>query len=147
MHITIKPVDFGSDGYHKMVACRNAVLRAPLGRSLTEAELARDTGYRHYAAFSDEGEVMGTVLLSRESDQQARARQVSVASVAQGRGVGAKLMRYVEGQAQAIGCSEMILHARETAVPFYARIGYVAEGEYFEESGLPHIRMRKALQG
>lgn len=143
--ITVKPVVYGDDDYQRMVACRNAVLREPLGRTLTEEELARDKGYLHYAAFTQAGEVMGTVLLGPVTDTQARARQVSVRAEAQGTGVGAKLMGYVEAQAKAQGFVEMVLHARETAVPFYTRIGYATEGDFFEESGLPHIFMRKRL--
>lgn len=143
--ITVKPVVYGDDGYHRMVACRNAVLREPLGRRLTEDELARDVAYLHYAAFTDDGEVVGTVLLGALSATQVRARQVSVQAEVQGSGVGTRLMAFAEGQARTQGFSEMVLHARETAVPFYERIGYVAEGEFFEESGLPHILMRKQL--
>lgn len=145
--ITVQPVVYGEAAYHKMVACRNAVLRAPQGRHLTEEELARDKHYLHYAAFDAAGEVVGTVLLGALSDTVVRARQVSVRDAMQGLGVGARMMAFVEAEAQAQGFTQMVLHARQTAVPFYSRIGYVAEGEYFEESGLPHIRMTKTLTG
>ena len=39
----------------------------------------------------------------------------------------------------------MTLHAREAAVPFYERLGYLSEGEPFDEVGLPHRAMRKRL--
>jgi predicted GNAT family N-acyltransferase len=39
----------------------------------------------------------------------------------------------------------MILHARATAVPFYLRLGYTVVGEPFEEVGIPHRGMEKAL--
>lgn len=143
--VTLRLVAYGSPDYDRMVACRNAVLRAPMGRVLTPEELARDSCFQHIAAFSEEGEVIGTVLLERLSDSTMRARQVSVAQAAQGTGVGAKLMAMAEAQAKQQGCSEMRLHARKAAVPFYIRIGYVAEGDWFEESGLPHILMRKKI--
>jgi predicted GNAT family N-acyltransferase len=34
------------------------------------------------------------------------------------------------------------LYAHVSAISFYERLGYVAEGEIFEESGAPHIFMR-----
>lgn len=143
--ITVKSVAVGSDAYHRMVACRNAALRAPLGRMLLPEELARDENYQHFAAFTDSGEVVGTVLLDALSGTLGRARQVSVHETARGMGVGAALMRRVEEDARKRGLTEMVLHAREAAVPFYIRMGYHTEGEYFDEIGLPHIRMCKAL--
>lgn len=143
--ITVKAVDYGSDDYLRMVACRNAALRAPLGRVLLPEELARDVNYHHFAAFNEADEVVGTVLLDAQNAPCARARQVSVHDSARGIGVGTALMRHVEQEARERGLTGMILHARETAVPFYTRVGYVAEGGYFDEIGLPHILMRKLL--
>lgn len=143
--LTFKNVPFASDDYEKMVALRNAVLRIPLGRVLKPEELARDEHYTHLAAFDAHGDAVGTVLLSGESPTQVRTRQVAVRRDMQGKGVGAKLMAYAETEAIARGFREVILHARGTAVAFYERIGYVAEGDFFEEQGVPHIFMRKKL--
>lgn len=143
--LTFRNVAFASDDYQKMVALRNAVLRVPLGRVLKPEELARDEHYTHLAAFDQDEEAVGTVLLSSENATQVRTRQVAVRSDMQGKGVGAKLMAYAEAEAVGRGFSEVVLHARNTAVRFYESIGYVAEGDYFEEAGIPHIFMRKKL--
>ena len=37
------------------------------------------------------------------------------------------------------------LHAQRTASDFYARLGFVPQGEPFEEAGIPHIAMTSAL--
>jgi hypothetical protein len=39
----------------------------------------------------------------------------------------------------------MILHARETAVPFYERLRYSPVGDVFQEVTLPHRLMEKRL--
>jgi predicted GNAT family N-acyltransferase len=39
----------------------------------------------------------------------------------------------------------MVLHARETAVPFYLKLGYEVVGGQFEEVGIPHFKMEKKL--
>jgi len=39
----------------------------------------------------------------------------------------------------------MFLHARDTAVGFYEKRGYVREGDFFLEVSLPHITMTKSL--
>ena len=40
---------------------------------------------------------------------------------------------------------EVELHAQLTARDFYARAGYVAEGEEFDDAGIPHVLMRRPL--
>jgi predicted GNAT family N-acyltransferase len=44
-----------------------------------------------------------------------------------------------------LGFARMVLHARETAVPFYKVLEYNIVGDRFEEVGIPHFRMEKAL--
>ena len=41
----------------------------------------------------------------------------------------------------------MTMHARETAVPFYERLGYATVGARFEEVTIPHFKMEKRLRG
>jgi predicted GNAT family N-acyltransferase len=52
-----------------------------------------------------------------------------------------------EAIAREHGFTDMILHARESAVPFYERLGYERVGERFEEVSIPHWRMRKGMAG
>lgn len=143
--IILKQVDYASSDYEKMVGLRNAVLRIPFGRILKPEELERDKAFTHFVAFNAASEVVGTVLLSEHSPQEMRARQVAVRADMQGKGIGAKLFVHVEGEARKHNYAEMVLHARNAAIPFYERIGYIAEGDFFEEVGIPHIMMRKVL--
>ena len=48
-------------------------------------------------------------------------------------------------QARHRGLAEVTLNAQVHAVPFYERHGFKAEGELFDEAGIPHRRMQKAL--
>ena len=41
--------------------------------------------------------------------------------------------------------SVMVLHARQTAVPFYLKLGYAEVGAPFQEVGIPHRCMEKPL--
>jgi predicted GNAT family N-acyltransferase len=38
-----------------------------------------------------------------------------------------------------------VLSAQTHAVPFYARLGFATEGEVYDDCGIPHIDMRRAL--
>ena len=39
----------------------------------------------------------------------------------------------------------MVLNSQAQAEPFYAAHGYRAVGAHFEEAGIEHVRMEKAL--
>ena len=39
----------------------------------------------------------------------------------------------------------IMLNAQTQAMPFYARFGFVPDGEPFEEAGIPHVTMFKRL--
>ena len=46
------------------------------------------------------------------------------------------------------GCRRTVLHAQAHSETFYRALGFAAEGEPFEEAGIPHVRMvRNSLLG
>ena len=53
------------------------------------------------------------------------------------------LMRFVEAQAHAAGFTELILEAQCYAIPFYEKLGYIAEGDIFLDCAIEHRLMRK----
>ena len=62
-----------------------------------------------------------------------------------GRGVGAAIMECLIEAARQGSLDEVYLHAQTRVVDFYARFGFVAEGEEFEEADIPHRLMRRRL--
>lgn len=72
--------------------------------------------------------------------------RIAVLSEFRGRGVGAEILRRLLQEARARGLPEVYLHAQVTAMPFYAKQGFVAEGDEFVEAGIPHRRMRLRLE-
>ena len=75
----------------------------------------------------------------------AKIGRVAVLKEARGRGLGLLLMQAVIDEAKHRGFTESVLDAQTYAVPFYARLGYVAEGEEFDDAGIPHFLMRRNL--
>ena len=57
-------------------------------------------------------------------------------------GVGAALLLTLVDLARERGHARAILNAQVTAVPFYARHGFVATGEAFDEAGIDHRVMQ-----
>lgn len=100
-------------------------------------------------ALDDDEALMGTARLLPETEPGSarQVRQLAVTPEMRGRGVASALMAAIEYRAAQEGAREIFLHARDTAVEFYERLGYCAAGEPFvsELTGIPHQTMRKSL--
>lgn len=143
--LTFSIVAFGSAEYRQMVAVRDSVLRKPFGWQFTEEELARDEGDINIAGFDESGNVCATVILHVLTPSRVRLRQVAVSPDLHRRKVGARLLSHAEGLAREMGYIEAILYAREDAIPFYERIGYVLGEGHFEDRGVRYKLMAKPL--
>lgn len=138
---------------------RFEVLRRPLGMVLGSEENAREAECRHLVAWVDrevhdglgrvgvgEPAVVGCTLWLGDADGRGgKLLQMAVDSRWQGTGLGARLVRELERKVFIDGFREVRLHARETAIGFYRKLGYEVEGETFFEVGLPHKLMRRTL--
>ena len=62
------------------------------------------------------------------------------------RGVGTALMLELIGAARSRGDAGVIVNAQVSAMPFYALHGFVASGDVFEEAGIDHRVMTRALR-
>ena len=130
--------------YNQMIELRRAVLRLPLGLDFTEEELESEAEDAFCCAIDEKG-VIGCLVLTKNSDDLVRMRQVAVSPELRGLGIGRLLVNYSEVLASMRGYSTMTLHARSHVVSFYRRLGYDVHGGEFVEVGIPHFRMSKAL--
>jgi len=71
--------------------------------------------------------------------------RVAVHEVLRGGGAGQVVMQALIDAARRRGDTELMLHAQRSAENFYARLGFVARGEPFDEVGIPHIEMAMPL--
>lgn len=145
MDIQIYQIGFGTPEYDEAVGLRYEVLRKPLGLDYSPEQLASEYDQVHLAAYGNSGALLAYLNLTPAGTETVKMRQVAVATALQGKGIGTLLVAESERLAQGLQFEVMSLHARETAVPFYERLGYVREGERFEEVGIPHFKMKKAL--
>lgn len=144
--IDLRWIEHGSADYEAVVQLRRRVLRLPLGLDFTPDQLAAEASDLHLAAF-DGTDLVGCLMLSDRGEGIVQMRQVAVDPAHQGEGIGALLVRESERHAKDSGFSIMVLHARATAISFYQRLGYLEEGEPFEEVTVMHCAMRKRLSG
>lgn len=81
----------------------------------------------------------------RPHDGGLKVERVAVLPAHRGEGYGEAVMDEVEAHARRVGYEEVVLNAQVPVVEFYERLGYVVEGEDFEDAGIPHRTMRKSL--
>ena len=144
MPLTISLIPYASPAYHAALTLREAVLRAPLGLSLIAEELAADAGYLHLGAFEGAA-LVGCLLAVRLEGNAWKLRQVAVVAAHQGKGIGRAMTEFIERELRTRGAETLTLNARETAAPFYEKLGYRAVGEIFTEHTIPHVQMEKTL--
>ena len=135
-------VHHGTKEYDQTVALRNEVLRMPLGLAFSEEELPEEKDSFHLA-LSKGAEPVACLVLEPLDERHIKMRQFAVRESCQGKGFGRELENYAHSFAKGRGYEEIVLHARETALGFYGKLGYEAEGDSFTEVGLPHLAMRK----
>ena len=89
--------------------------------------------------------IIGTARLVDKGHGVGKIGRVAVLREHRGQGVGALLMRRVEQAARADAYTELILEAQCHALPFYEKLGYLAEGDIFLDCNIEHRLMRKSL--
>ena len=104
----------------------------------------------HALARHDSGEALGTArLLPREFDAATPAvghvGRMAVLAHARGAGIGSRLLKSLMEAARGFGFAQVVLNAQTRVAGFYARHGFIAEGEEFLEVDIPHVRMRTRL--
>lgn len=87
----------------------------------------------------------GTPIGSGRLTPGGRIGRMAVLDGWRGNGVGTTVLRTLLDQARARRLTEVSLHAQRSAVAFYLDYGFAADGEEFEEAGIPHVLMRRAL--
>ncbi|MGO8749625.1 MAG: GNAT family N-acetyltransferase [Thermoguttaceae bacterium] len=141
---TTGEVAHGSSEYWATVALRDSVLRKPLGLCFEPEELAAERDSRHIACYRG-GRLAGCLVLRPSTGSDVQMRQVAVVPDLQGKGIGRAMVQYSEVLAWELGYRRMVLHARETAVLFYEKLGYSRIGSRFIEVTIPHWAMEKRL--
>lgn len=106
---------------------------------------ARDGECVHAMAMDASGNVIGTGRLLPSEAGAARIGRMAVYREWRGKKVGEAMLFALMDAARRRGDREIVLHAQLHAAPFYDRHGYERCGAVYEEAGIPHVTMRKAL--
>jgi len=137
---------YGTEEYGQALELRRQILRSPLGLDWSAADFEHEEDEWHFGAWDAEV-LVGCVSLRWLEGGRVKLRQMAVETAWQGRGVGRELLVAVLAVVSGEGATEVELHSRENAVGFYERLGFVVEGERFEEVGITHWKMAQACGG
>ncbi len=144
MNLRLRWIEHLSPDYALAVVLRSDILRKPLGLEFTEAQLASESASFHLTAWEDDV-LVGTLLLTPLEGASIQMRQVAVDDRKQGLGIGRLMVAESEAEAARRGFTRMMLHARDSAVGFYTKLGYERVGDEFIEVGVRHQEMEKYL--
>ncbi len=142
--MALKQIYHGTPEYEQMVKLRYDIMRKPLGLEFSADELAKEKSDILIGAFEDD-ELIGCCILSQLDSQCTRLRQMAVQKNRQGMGFGESMMHFAENLARDRGYKVIMMHARESALGFYEKLGYRVKGDAFTEVNLPHRMMEKEL--
>jgi predicted GNAT family N-acyltransferase len=121
---------------------RRVVFCDEQGVSLTEEIDGLDDQCRHLVA-TIAGRVVGTARLRAYGADGAvgKIERVALLKEARGLGLGQRLVRFAAQVLTVQGHTTLLLNAQTNAQEFYERLGFRAEGEPFDDAGIPHVAM------
>ncbi len=143
MKATFKEIVHKSQEWTNAVRLREKILREPLGSKFSEKELEEEQYHIQIAGFMDH-ELVATAVLVPEGTEM-KMQRVVVSENLRSKNIGSEMMAFCEKLAVDRNFKLMYCHARDSAVNFYSKNHYEKEGDYFDEDGIPHLKMRKKL--
>lgn len=106
---------------------------------------AADAQCVHAVAFNRFGSALATGRLLPHAPGVARIGRMAVLHSLRGAAIGKAILDALVDAARQRGDREVLLHAQASAAGFYARAGFAARGEPFDEVGIAHLEMARAL--
>lgn len=106
---------------------------------------AADAGCVHAVAFNRFGLALATGRLLRAGPGVARVGRLAVRQGMRGSRLGGAVLDALMAAARDRGDHEVVLSAQIRAQAFYIRAGFAPRGAVFEEAGIAHQEMARAL--
>lgn len=99
----------------------------------------------HAVAFNRLGRPLATGRMLEHVPGVAKIGRMAVMAGSRHAGVGRAVLDGLLAAAAARGDREAVLHAQLSAAAFYERAGFVRRGPEFDEAGIAHVEMLRAL--
>ena len=125
---------------------RFETLRQPW-RQAEGSEVDPEDALAIHAFITDDDRAVAVCRLHFNNESEAQIRYMGVDEKYRGQGLGAAILHWLEQIAKEKGAEKVILHAREQAIPFYSKQGYMAkEKSYLLFDEIQHYLMVKQLR-
>jgi predicted GNAT family N-acyltransferase len=129
---------------HSALRVREQVFCREQGVPWAEERDGRDDRAFHVLAISADERVVGTLRLQLAGGV-AHIGRVAVERHWRGSGIGSRMLEAALARAGRRGCHEARLASQLAATGLYERAGFVVVSEPFEEAGIAHVWMRRAV--
>ena len=132
------------EDFEKYFELRWRVLRKPWNQPIGSEQDDLEKQSYHVMAMDEHNNVIGCGRLHFIDDNHAQIRYMAVAPDHEKQGIGKMILDKLEKYAAKKGANEITLHARENAVSFYLRAGYLLAGKsHLLFDSIQHFKMTK----
>lgn len=94
----------------------------------------------HALAYLD-SECIGTARLVTLPGSVGRIGRMAVLPIHRRQGIGERLLSALLELSKSQGITQLELHAQLSAIPFYEKYGFIAQGDIYDEAGIAHRDM------
>lgn len=131
--------------WEQYYSLRYRILRQPWNQPLGSERNEGDEIGLHFALY--ENEILKAIArLDINDEKSAQVRFMAVETEIQRKGYGKQVMLAIESYCKSISISEIILHAREVAIPFYESLDYqLVEKSHLLFNEIQHYLMSKKV--
>ena len=98
-----------------------------------------------HVVVTDAERVIGTARVIFLNANQAKLERMAVLRPFRRRGIGSRIVSFLDGELKNRQVEQVVLHAQYAVVAFYKSCGFEELGSPFVEVGIKHIKMRKWL--
>jgi thioesterase domain-containing protein len=143
-HLRVPQTDKEWDDYYQF---RWEMLRKPLHQPQGSERDAYDAIAHHQMVVDEEGVPVAVGRLYINADNEAAIRFLAVHPQVQDKGLGTLVAMTLESVARQEGVKRVVCSAREEAIEFFAKLGFINQGEILAPSTSPirHFLMIKPI--
>ncbi|WP_446394049.1 GNAT family N-acetyltransferase [Coleofasciculus sp. E1-EBD-02] len=143
-HITFKTVNY-KEYSAAIQGVRRSVFHIEQGVDPSLDLDGKDETADHILAYV-ENQPVGTVRVRYLDHQTAKIERLAVLSDFRGQEIGKRLMEEALNIAANKQINTVVIHAQDYVKSLYLKLGFLPEGELFEEAGIAHVKMIKLLK-
>lgn len=122
------------------------VLRKPWNKPIESDKFKLEENCIHACAITNSNEIIGTGRLLKVDETTFQIRSMAVKPKYNTKGIGKSIIAYLEEKAKQQGGQKIILHARENAINFYKKQGYILkEKTHLLFGEIQHYLMEKEM--